>query len=418
MNTAETDLTTAQAAEHATPNETARQVNIAKQQPSLPKRLNSDIATEATATPQVPKRIKTDQLPADPKAAFLFLLQQPALDKRQAAQLQKLTQRFLATSGAADWATLLSDTALSPGLIAHLPEYILQKILQTAATSYYQTLQPAVKIAMDALALLKGDTNSPQISKAKWGFLIQAALHPEKHSTSLEFVEDFCRHLATAAGMEDAQRLISLAQRRAVLLTPIAASPTQQALRHALAELLAPPDALALQQGLAVQNAGQVLAAPYIPRLFAILNLTQDGKFITAAAAERGVHLLQYMVTGQEAAQPLLLSKVLCGLSPGVAIDTGLGLTAAERDTVDQMLNSIIQHWRILGSTSVAGLRETFLQRQGSLALADEGWQLKVANGPFDMLLDHLPWQYAIIKYAWMGQPLRVFWRNSTQMAG
>jgi hypothetical protein len=41
----------------------------------------------------------------------------------------------------------------------------------------------------------------------------------------------------------------------------------------------------------------------------------------------------------------------------------------------------------------------------------DEAWRLQVAQGPFDMLIDQLPWGYATIRHPWMKQVLHVEWR-------
>jgi hypothetical protein len=71
----------------------------------------------------------------------------------------------------------------------------------------------------------------------------------------------------------------------------------------------------------------------------------------------------------------------------------------------------MIAHWKIIGTTSLAGLRETFLQREGHLSHDDEKWQLHVEPRTFDMLLDHLPWGYQLLKFPWMERPLHVEWR-------
>jgi hypothetical protein len=64
-----------------------------------------------------------------------------------------------------------------------------------------------------------------------------------------------------------------------------------------------------------------------------------------------------------------------------------------------------------LGQTSVAGLRESFLQREGCLSRKDDAWQLLVETRSYDMLLDRLPWGFATIKYSWMPGAIRVDWR-------
>ena len=52
------------------------------------------------------------------------------------------------------------------------------------------------------------------------------------------------------------------------------------------------------------------------------------------------------------------------------------------------MILGMIQNWTAIGSTSVAGLRESFFQREGRLRLKDDSWHLLVEPRSFDMLLD------------------------------
>ncbi len=71
----------------------------------------------------------------------------------------------------------------------------------------------------------------------------------------------------------------------------------------------------------------------------------------------------------------------------------------------------MIAHWGILGNTSVRGLRESFLQREGRLRRKDGGWQLLVQSRAFDMLLDKLPWGFSVIRHPWMESTVHVEWR-------
>jgi hypothetical protein len=59
----------------------------------------------------------------------------------------------------------------------------------------------------------------------------------------------------------------------------------------------------------------------------------------------------------------------------------------------------------------VAGLRETFLQREGRLEHGEDRWQLQVKSLTFDVLMDRLPWGYATLKFPWMREVLHVDWR-------
>ena len=175
------------------------------------------------------------------------------------------------------------------------------------------------------------------------------------------------------------------------------------------------PDAVDGAAPMGVGNAGLVLIGPYLPRLFEALGLLSDGKFVDARASERAVHLLQYAIDGLREAAPeseLVLNKVLCGLDPAVVIGRRFNSSSEERALVDGLLGAVIEHWSILGSTTAAGLRETFLQRRARLERRpDGGWTLTVEPGSFDILIDRLPWGYAMQKHAWMREVLHVEWR-------
>lgn len=162
-----------------------------------------------------------------------------------------------------------------------------------------------------------------------------------------------------------------------------------------------------------VLNAGMVIVAPYAQRLFGILELTQNGSFVSDEAAQRAVHLLQYVVTGETQTPEfqLSLNKLLCGIHGGIPIVAGIEITAHEQEVIEQMLKGVISHWSALGNTSIQGLRETFLRRQGYLYFEEDSWKLKIPQAGFDMLLDQLPWSFAMIKFPWMQDPLHVTWR-------
>ncbi|MCE4554331.1 contractile injection system tape measure protein [Roseateles cellulosilyticus] len=168
-------------------------------------------------------------------------------------------------------------------------------------------------------------------------------------------------------------------------------------------------------EALAIGNAGLVLLSPYLPRLFSHVGVLAQGgaAFARPDAAARAALLLQALATGQAAApEPtLLLNKLLCGLPLDTPLPRAIELTAAEAAAVDGLLGAVIQHWRILGQTSVAGLRQTFLQRSATLTLHDDAWRLAVEHGPFDMLIDQLPWGYSTLRHPWMERVIHVDWR-------
>jgi hypothetical protein len=86
-------------------------------------------------------------------------------------------------------------------------------------------------------------------------------------------------------------------------------------------------------------------------------------------------------------------------------------LSAHAIEVINGLLRGMIDNWKALGNTSVAGLREAFLQRQGRLQLRDDAWHLRVESKTYDMLLDQLPWGFSTIKYPWMERVVYVEWR-------
>lgn len=168
-----------------------------------------------------------------------------------------------------------------------------------------------------------------------------------------------------------------------------------------------------LENTLFVANAGVVLIAPFLQRLFERLDLVVDKQFVGVPAAERAVALIQYAVTAQsQAAEPLLvLNKLLCGLPLQAPVPREAQLAAQEREAVDGLLLAAIGHWGALGRTSLAGLRQTFLQREGRLEHRGEAWHLEVQPQTFDMLIDRLPWGFSTVRFPWMREVLHVQWR-------
>lgn len=174
---------------------------------------------------------------------------------------------------------------------------------------------------------------------------------------------------------------------------------------------------------LAVGNAGLVLLHPYLPSLFQRLRLCVGPRFKDEAAARRAALLLQAVVLEapedgetvplrQESVESALaLNKLMCGLPMHEPLPREWTLTTEERQVIQGLLTAVVQHWRVLGSTRVNGLRQTFLRRGGQLLREEDGWRLKVEPGPFDMLIDHLPWGYSVLKFGWMEGVLHVDWR-------
>ena len=164
-----------------------------------------------------------------------------------------------------------------------------------------------------------------------------------------------------------------------------------------------------------VHNCGLVLATCYIPLLFNRLKFTDSGQFISAQHAHKAVHLLHYLVYGEVSIETcdLQLEKLICGLALNSEVNVDYEIKESEKELIDSLLTDLIQSWSAIGKTSIEGLRETFLQRDGSLIKRDEkSWKLVVQPSPFDMLLDRMPWSYSNIKHSFMQDLIYVEWRS------
>jgi len=164
-----------------------------------------------------------------------------------------------------------------------------------------------------------------------------------------------------------------------------------------------------LSEGIFISNAGAVIIAPFLHTLFSKTGLLIENKFSNESAA---LSLLHYCITGNThpAEFELLLPKILCGENPSKDVFIPSVLDIKMLKEADEMLVSAIEHWSILKNTSVNGLRDSFLQRNGKLTFNNDTWLLQVEQRPYDMLLQHLPWNISMIKLPWMQYLLKTEW--------
>jgi hypothetical protein len=99
------------------------------------------------------------------------------------------------------------------------------------------------------------------------------------------------------------------------------------------------------------------------------------------------------------------------GIPLGKFVRIEYELTEEEKRQANELLEAIIVNWPILKSTTINGLRQTFLQRTGTLSFREDKWHLFIEPESFDLLLDHLPWQINLVKLPWMKHLLQVQWR-------
>lgn len=162
-----------------------------------------------------------------------------------------------------------------------------------------------------------------------------------------------------------------------------------------------------------VTNAGLVIVSSFLALLFSRCELTKDDAFIDDLHQERAMLVAQYLAFGDEvraSSESFALNNLLCGRRLQAAPTSASTLTRSEHELADELLRAVLSHWRQLGNISLAGLRESFLQREGTLLRTDSGYELRVQRKTLDLLLDQSPFSFRIVKFPWMRQPLHVTW--------
>ena len=165
-------------------------------------------------------------------------------------------------------------------------------------------------------------------------------------------------------------------------------------------------------EAIPVNNAGLVLLNTYIPLLFERLVLTTNGRFAATTMQEDAVHYLQYLATGLNGTEEILLplNKVLCGLPLAYPVPYELNMQVEHIELIDGLIGAAIGHWGAIGDSSVDGFRGNWLVRGGLLTEQTDKWELAVEKRAYDLLLYQSPYSFTIINYPWMNKPLYVSW--------
>ncbi len=324
--------------------------------------------------------------------------------------------------------SVFSDRETTSRLIARFPEQLLTRLLYLLRPSAHAHAQRVADLLVTAGLGVARTLDPPSLRRVTWQLLFRTLLD-ERHTFDVDtFVHRFIARLADLLARPDhasvrAQLRLQLAHQSLQstsmdqrILTALSHTPHADRKSSPPVQSdtdLVDDDASNCTESIYIVNAGQVLASAYLPRLFGMLNLTEQNAFRDAASARRAVHLIQFMVNESMDSPEyhLVLNKILCGMNTEAPIERTLAIRPAEQEAIEGMLQSMIQHWTVLGNTSIAGFRESFLQREGRLRLQDDAWHLLVEPRAFDMLLDQIPWSFTTIKYPWMDRVLYVEWR-------
>lgn len=345
-----------------------------------------------------------------------------------------------------DVVSMLTQLSRHPAAVARLLDLLPMPSWPQLATLALQPLWQVQRMRRyagdigDMFAELNRQLSATDLARFEWRFLLTYLFAPERIFDPVRFSGEWIHFLTRESGcsMPTGLAVRLRSQMGIVVATPLTASgPITGADARAsdsanpvllvknsnsrnkpsrvLHHVTAPVDdgaVLAASASIFVANAGMVLAWPFLSRAWDTLGLTHEGKFIDEAAAQRAAWLLQFAVDEQVVAPEyqLTLNKLLCGIGLPTPIMPEFDIRDQERELIEELLVVIISHWKTLGNTSIRGLRETFLQRPGSLSRQENGWHLQVPKQTFDMLLEKLPWSIATIRLPWMEDILWVQW--------
>ena len=330
--------------------------------------------------------------------------------------------------------TSFDDRDIIGRIIDHVSETLLIRLLFLLRPAEAYLFQEYAEDIANACRTKDSMWKPAHLGKLKWKFIFRYVIEEDRRFDEKNFVSRFVTYLTEQGKQLPAKEFhVFLSQQLALNILPS----TRE--RHVkIMETLSQMDKERLQsespmlkaassevafsleakkeewgEEVYIANAGQVIASPYLPRLFTMLNLTEASAFKDREAAERAIHLLQFMVneSTNSPEYQLVLNKILCGVETGIPIARDITVSNQEKETIEGLIKGMIQHWKIIGNTSIAGFRESFLQREGKLSLKEDVWHLLVEPRPFDLLLDQIPWSFSTIRFPWMERVLYVEWR-------
>lgn len=162
-----------------------------------------------------------------------------------------------------------------------------------------------------------------------------------------------------------------------------------------------------------VQCAGIVLVASYLKQFFIRLHLIENNEWTTTESVYKAIHLVRYLASGERQVPEykLQFEKLICGLAINSPVPMDIEFTNEELTEADNLLQSVITNWNVLKNTSVQGLQETFLKRQGIVSLQEDGnWMIQLERKTVDVLLESIPWNYTGLSFPWNSYLIFTTW--------
>lgn len=237
------------------------------------------------------------------------------------------------------------------------------------------------------------------------------ALLPEKGACRHRLGMAIARLGHAAAGVDNDVRIAARTALEKILSDDVQSPPS--AFPKTPARNCQPPTAEPGHR-LLTRQSGLVLFHPYLAMLFDRLEIRRDDRGLLPADKPRAIAALNWLVTGKAGpdTRPDPLLRCLLGLPVPAVLPDAAELTPDATDLVDGLIAAVITQWGRLGKTSPDGLRAAFVLRDGLFDPDPGAPRLTVNAGPYDMLLDGLPWAINLVALPWMDAPLSVKWRQ------
>jgi len=159
-----------------------------------------------------------------------------------------------------------------------------------------------------------------------------------------------------------------------------------------------------------VNNAGLILIHPFLKQLFENCRLLNKDNAINNP--ELAAHLLHYIATEQEQdyENEMLFEKLLCNIPANQTINRNIKIPEEFKNHVNEMLQAVLENWPVMKNSSVALLRNEYLQRPGKIILTQDNPKILVERKTQDILLDKISWNLGVVKLAWKSKVIFVEW--------